>query len=35
MNRMEFNPKDITPGILIYMFNLDGNVQNGRFVYKK
>jgi hypothetical protein len=35
MNRIEFQPNNITTGILIYRLILDGNVQTGRIVYKK
>ena len=34
MNRIEFQPRNITSGILIYRLLLDGNVQTGRILYK-
>ena len=34
MNRIEFQPRNITAGILIYRLILDGNVQTGRIIYK-
>ena len=35
MNRVEYQPENMVSGILIYRLILDGNVQNGRVVYKK
>ena len=35
MNRVEFTPRNVAPGILIYRLIMDGNVQNGRIIYKK
>jgi hypothetical protein len=35
MNRVEFTPANVAPGILIYRLLLDGNTQTGRIVYKK
>jgi hypothetical protein len=34
-NRIEYTPKDVVPGILIYRLIIDGKVQNGRVIYKK
>ncbi len=35
LNRVEYIPQDVVPGILIYRLLLDGSVQNGRIIYKK
>jgi hypothetical protein len=35
MNRIEYSPENVVPGILIYRLILDGSVQNGRVVYMK
>jgi hypothetical protein len=35
VNRIEYQPKNVVPGILIYRLILDGKVQNGRIVYQK
>ena len=34
MNRIEFQPRNITAGILIYRLILDGKVQTGKIMYK-
>jgi hypothetical protein len=35
LNRIEYQPENVVPGILIYRLILDGKVQNGRIVYQK
>jgi hypothetical protein len=35
LNQIEYQPKNVVPGILIYRLILDGSIQNGRIVYKK
>ncbi len=35
LNRIEYTPEDVVPGILIYRLILDGSMQNGRIIYKK
>jgi len=34
-NRIEYQPKNVVPGILIYRLIMDGNIQNGRIIYQK
>ena len=34
-NRIEYTPKNVAPGILIFRLIMDGEVQNGRVIYRK
>jgi len=33
--RLEYAPRDVVPGILIYRMVKDGEVTNGRLIYQK
>jgi hypothetical protein len=35
LNRIEYNPVNVVPGVLIYQLIMDGSIQNGRVVYQK
>ena len=35
LNRIEYSPVNVVPGVLIYQLIMDGSIQNGRVVYQK